>query len=280
MAGTQKYNMKFLLYNIRYATGHKNGYHLPLPYAGFFKKTESNLDKIVGFIDTIKPDVIGLIEVDSGSYRAGNYCQAHYIGNKLHYNHVVESKYGDNPIVQRVPVLNQQANALLTKKEIVRSRFIYFEEGIKRLVIQVELENIVIFIVHLSLKFRHRQQQLDQLHQLIKEVDKHVIVAGDFNTFWGNRELDLFLSATNLQNANLNNYPSHPSHSPHRQLDFILHSPELEAKNFHIPDVRFSDHSPLVCDIEIKNKRKHTLSGPRTVDPSASFGTQYAPMAA
>jgi len=248
--------MRFLLYNIRYATGHKNGYHLPLPYAGFFKNTENNLDRIVDFIDTIHPDIIGLIEVDSGSYRSGNYCQAHYIGNRLNYNHVVESKYGDNSFAQKLPVLKQQANALLTNREIVKSSFFYFEEGIKRLVIQVELEEIVIFVVHLSLKFRHRQQQLEQLHQLIKEVDKHVIVAGDFNTFWGNRELELFLSATKLKNANLNNYPSHPSHSPHRQLDFILHSPALEATNFYIPNVHFSDHSPLVCDFVVKTNRQ------------------------
>lgn len=240
--------MRFLLYNIRYATGHKNGYHLPLPYAGFFKNTEGHLDKIIGFIDTIKPDIIGLIEVDSGSYRAGKCCQAHYIGEKLRYNHVVQSKYRDNSIVQRVPVLKQQCNALLTNKEIISSHSFYFDEGIKRLVIQVELEDVMIFIVHLSLKFRHRQHQLQRLHGLIQKVDKHVIVAGDFNTFWGSRELELFLSATKLKNANLTNRPSHPSHSPHRQLDFILHSPGLKADNFNIPRIRLSDHSPLVCD--------------------------------
>jgi len=240
--------MRFLLYNIRYGTGHKKGYHVPVPYAGFFKKTEHNLDKIVTFIDSIKPDIIGLIEVDSGSYRAGKCCQAHYIANKLNYNHVVETKYGNNSIAHKVPVLKQQSNALLTNRKILDFRFIYFEEGIKRLVIQVELEDMVIFIVHLSLKFRHRQHQLERLHQLIRQIDKRVIVAGDFNTFWGSRELELFLSATNLQNANLSNMPSHPSHSPQRQLDFILHSPTLGANNFNIPDIHLSDHSPLVCD--------------------------------
>lgn len=240
--------MRFLLYNIRYATGHKKKYHLPVPYAGFFKKTENNLYRIVSFIDTIKPDIIGLIEVDSGSYRAGKHCQAHYIAGKLHYNHVVESKYSNNSLAKKVPVLKQQSNALLTNKDIVDSHFIYFEEGIKRLVIQVELEEVMIFLVHLSLKFRHRQHQLQKLHTLIKQVDKHVIVAGDFNTFWGSRELELFLGATNLQNANLTNKPSHPSHSPRRQLDFILHSPGLQAKNFNIPNIHLSDHFPLVCD--------------------------------
>jgi len=240
--------MRFLLYNIRYATGHKNKYHIPVPYAGFFKKTETNLDRIVGFIDTVKPDIIGLIEVDSGSYRAGRCCQAHYIGHKLHYDHVVESKYSDDSIAQKVPLLKQQSNALLTNKNILGSRFIYFDEGIKRLVIRVELEEMIIYIVHLSLKFRHRQNQLQKLTTLIRQVNKPVIVAGDFNTFWGSQELELFLDAANLQNANLANRPSHPSHSPQRQLDFILHSSELQVNDFHIPNIQFSDHSPLICD--------------------------------
>jgi len=242
------YRMRFLLYNIRYGTGHKNKYHLPVPYAGFFKKTEENLDQIVNFIKSAKPDVVALIEVDSGSYRAGKCCQADYIGQKLNFNHIVGTKYANGSIVQKVPVLKQQSNALLTNQEIVDFHFKYFDEGVKRLIIQAELKDVIIFIVHLSLKFRHRQHQLAHLQQLIKETDKHVIVAGDFNTFRGNRELELFLSATNLRNANLTNQPSHPSHSPHRQLDFILHSPGLRAENFKIPNIRLSDHAPLVCD--------------------------------
>jgi len=242
--------MKFLLYNIRYGTGHQNHYHLPLPYAGFFKKTDENLNRIVEFIGAIKPDIIGLIEVDSGSYRSGNCCQASTISSRLHYHHVVESKYRYDSIAQKVPVLNQQSNALLTNRNILDSRFIYFDEGIKRLVIQVELDDVVIYVVHLSLKYRHRQHQLQKLHQLIKQVDKPVIVAGDFNTFWGNGELKLFLGAAHLENANRRNRPSHPSHSPQRQLDFILHSPGLRVKNFSIPKIRLSDHAPLVCDFD------------------------------
>jgi len=145
-------------------------------------------------------------------------------------------------------VLKQQANALLTKQSVENYRFHYFEQGVKRLVIQTDLKAIAIFIVHLSLKYRHRQNQLEQLHLLTRETDKEVIIAGDFNTFWGSRELNLFLAATGLKNANLTNVPSHPSHAPLRQIDFILHSPGISIDNFYIPDVRLSDHSPLICD--------------------------------
>ncbi len=240
--------MRFLLYNIRYATGHGVGYHLPLPFSGFFRHTSNILTQIVEFIESVKPDIIALIEVDSGSYRSARCCQADIIARKLHQFHIVETKYANNSLASKVPVLNKQSNALLTSETIISHHFHYFDEGVKRLVIEVELPDIVVFIVHLSLKYRHRQQQLEHLHRLLKKNTKPMIVAGDFNTFGGGRELELFKAATGLQDANPMHHPSHPSHAPHRQLDFILHSPELEAVNFYIPDIRLSDHAPLICD--------------------------------
>lgn len=240
--------MRLLLYNIRYATGHKKGFHLPVPYAGFFKKTDVNLQRIIEFIRNVDPDIIGLVEVDSGSYRSSNVCQADLIARELGLNFVVETKYSNSSIVHRVPIIRQQSNALLSKTDILDCNFHYFSHGVKRLIIKAELDEVAIFIVHLSLKFRHRQNQLGQLYSLIQTTDKEIIIAGDFNTFWGNKELKLFLAATGLQNANTLGAPSHPSHAPHRQIDFILHSRGIRIDNFSIPDIQLSDHSPLICD--------------------------------
>jgi endonuclease/exonuclease/phosphatase family metal-dependent hydrolase len=240
--------MRLLFYNIRYGTGHKNGYHLPLPFAGFFKRTSVNLQRIINFIGSVNPDIVALVEVDSGSYRAGHFCQAQVIADRLGYNCIVESKYRNDSLAHKVPVLRQQCNALLTKQSIEDFHFHYFEQGVKRLVIETNLRTIAIFIVHLSLKYRHRQNQLEQLHALTRDIDRDIIIAGDFNTFWGSRELNLFLAATGLKNANVFNTPSHPSHAPMRQIDFILHSPGIRIDSFYIPQIRLSDHSPLVCD--------------------------------
>ena len=137
-------------------------------------------------------------------------------------------------MAHKVPVLNKQGNAVLTNRAIQNSRFHYFQEGVKRLVIEVELETFSVFLVHLSLKFRHRQYQLHDLHQIIAECKKPVIVAGDFNALWGDRELQLFLAATGLVSANLNGQSSYPSRFPKLQLDYIFHSPEiLQGLFFH-----------------------------------------------
>ncbi|HLF12734.1 MAG TPA: endonuclease/exonuclease/phosphatase family protein [Gammaproteobacteria bacterium] len=85
---------------------------------------------------------------------------------------------------------------------------------------------------------------------------KPVIIAGDFNTFWGEHEIYLFMKATKLRSANVSSLPSYPSRSPRKELDFVLYGTGINVTNFTIPAVKFSDHLPLVCDFEIDRTSK------------------------
>jgi len=252
--------MRFLLYNIRYAAGTGRRCHLPVPYSGYFKNTNGNLKKIVDFIASVNPDIIGLIEVDSGSFRSEKNNQAEAIAWELQHDHVYQSKYSASSVAQKLPLLNRQGNAILTNQEIVSQRFHYFHDGVKRLVIELELAEFSIFLVHLSIKFRHRQYQLQDLHSMIKNVQKPVIVAGDFNVLRGDRELQLFLAATGLKNANSNGQPSYPSRAPRRQLDYIFHTPHIRITNFQIPQIKLSDHKPLMCEFELVTEKSFHLA--------------------
>jgi len=46
--------------------------------------------------------------------------------------------------------------------------------------------------------------------------------------------------------------PSFPAKIPRVELDFILVSEGIEVTDFRVPDVRFSDHRPLVCDFHVR----------------------------
>ena len=244
--------MRFLLYNIRYGAGIGKQFHLPIPYSGYLKRTNGNLSHIVDFVKSVRPDIIGLLEVDSGSFRSEKSNQAETIARELKHYHIYRSKYSDTSVAQKIPVLNKQGNAILTNLEIESQKCHYFREGVKRLVLELELKEMTVFLVHLSLKYRHRQYQLQDLLEMIKVVKKPVIVAGDFNVLWGDRELALFLAASGLENANGQGYPSHPSRAPRRQLDYIFYSPEIRIEDFHIPQIKLSDHVPLICDFEVE----------------------------
>jgi endonuclease/exonuclease/phosphatase family metal-dependent hydrolase len=240
--------MRFLLYNICYGT-HKNQRKLPL--VGMLGRTRTHLAEIAAFIKSHDPDVVGLVEVDNGSYRSGRKNQAETIAEELGHFHSYCSKYGTTSRWQRIPIYNQQGNAFLAKDTIHNEKFHYFERGMKKLVMELELEHITFFLVHLALSYKTRQQQILHLYHMVKETNRPYIVAGDFNAFMGEKEIQLLLAASGMQNADKAMLPSYPSRNPVRHLDFILHSPDIRVNKFWMPQVQLSDHLPLVVDFDV-----------------------------
>lgn len=241
--------VRLLVYNMRYGTG---GRHFLLPWSGYLRRTSDTLQSIIDFVRAVDPDVMGLIEVDEGSFRSRRQNQAEQIARALGHYHTYRSKYAETSMARWLPVVSKQGNAFLSRDTITDARFHYFSEGAKRLVIELELEHVTLFLVHLALRFRIRHHQLNDLYRLVKDSRKPVVVAGDFNAFWGPREMQMFMAATGLTSANPTGRPSFPSWTPTRQLDFILHSPQILSKRFWMPAVTYSDHLPLLWDFELK----------------------------
>jgi endonuclease/exonuclease/phosphatase family metal-dependent hydrolase len=244
--------MRLLLYNIRYAVGSGASMHLPLPGAGFVLGNQTVLPDITTFIRSVDPDIVGLIEVDTGSVRSRKVNQAEKIGADLGMNTSYETKYGANSINKMLPIVRKQGNAFLAAERVHGERFHYFDTGIKRLIIELEMDDYAIFLVHLSLKYRHRHLQLRHLYDLIQQTEKPVLVAGDFNTFWGENEIYLFMKAAGLASANVDSVPTYPSRSPRKELDFVLYQDGIDVTGFEVQQIRLSDHLPLICDFELR----------------------------
>jgi len=225
--------------------------HMPLPGAGYVLGNQSVLPDITRFIQAVDPDIVGLIEIDTGSIRSRMVNQAEKIAADLGMNTSYETKYGEKSINQILPIVRKQGNAFMAAQRVHGETFHYFDTGIKRLIIELEMQEFAVFLVHLSLKYRHRHLQLRHLHDLIEKTEKPVIVAGDFNTFWGENEIYLFMRAAGLTSANVDSVPTYPSRAPRKELDFVLYQEGIKVDNFEIPDVRLSDHLPLICDFEV-----------------------------
>lgn len=224
---------------------------MPIPGAGYVLGNQAVLPRITHFIKSVDPDVVGLIEVDTGSIRSRSVNQAEKIAADLQMNTSYETKYGEKSINQILPIVRKQGNAFMAAPRVHGERFHYFDTGIKRLIIELEMDEFAVFLVHLSLKYRHRHLQLRHLYDLIQETAKPVVVAGDFNTFWGKNEIYLFMKAAGLTSANPDSIPTYPSRAPRKELDFILYQDGINVTAFEVPDVKLSDHLPLVCDFEL-----------------------------
>jgi len=243
--------MRLLLYNIRYAVGGGASMHMPLPGAGYVLGNRSVLPELTTFIKSVDPDIVGLIEIDTGSIRSRKVNQAEKIASDLSMNTSYETKYGSKSLNQLLPIVRKQGNAFMAAARVHGETFHYFDTGIKRLIIELEMQDFAVFLVHLSLKYRHRHLQLRHLYDLIEKTEKPVIVAGDFNTFWGENEIYLFKRAAGLKSANVDCIPTYPSRAPRKELDFILFQEGINVTHFEVPQVRYSDHLPLVCDFDV-----------------------------
>ena len=275
--------MRLLVYNIRYGAGIGRQFHFPFPYSGYLKPVNGNFEKIVQYIKTVNPDIIGLLETDLGSYRVEYRSQVERIADDLNHEAVCQGKYDIDSFISRVPLLSKQGNAVLTSRPIKRKRFHYVQDGVKRLIIEVEFADVTLFLVHLSLKYRHRQNQLIDLLSVVANCTKPVIVAGDFNAVRGQRELSMFLSASGLVSANESGTASWPSRAPVLELDYIFHSPNIRSKQFRIPRVRLSDHMPLLWDFEVDrlscpSLKKARIQAPGSWRPPAPEGSAVYPV--
>ena len=175
--------MKFLLYNIRYGTGK----YLNQPFKhirGYLGRSNWHIHKIGSLINKYKPDIVGLVEVDLGSFRMKSKNQAAVLARITRSNDVFQYKYEENSKYMKFPMVRKQGNALLSKGKIIRTKFHYLDNGMKKLIIEAETEKVVVFLVHLALGGKTRQKQIVQLYDLVKSTKKPVIVAGDFNAFW------------------------------------------------------------------------------------------------
>ena len=243
---------RVMVYNIAYASGAPCSYfeHI-LKVHRYLNRSNTNLLQISRFIKKTDADVIGLIEVDTGSISTAMINQADEIGKRTqHYSHYT-TKYGDTLSGKIIPILRKQGNAILTKNESSNGIYHYFPGGFKKLIIELEMGAYDFFLVHLALSKRVRKVQLRHLANLLSTRKKPVVIAGDFNVFKGEEELVEIQETLGLYNPNKNNIPTFPSWNPKYQLDFILCSKGIIVKDLRVPDVKLSDHLPVVLDFEV-----------------------------
>jgi endonuclease/exonuclease/phosphatase family metal-dependent hydrolase len=244
--------MKILLYNIAYATGSPSSYtDAVLKSHRALKSSKKHFQHLKKFILDNQPDLIGLIEIDQGSYRTHFSCQAEQISKSLNYQVHGANKYKHTLLKNFLPILRKQGNAILTNHKS-ESTFHFLKKGVKRLMIEVEFKEFNFFLVHLSLSLKVRRKQLKEISELLKErSQKPFIIAGDFNTFQGEEELKPLMKAFNLKNSNREKKPTFPSWAPEYQLDYILYSPGIIIHQFEVPTSDLSDHLPLLAEIEV-----------------------------
>ena len=245
--------MKFLVYNIAYGTGApRNRLDQVFGLHRYLHTENRPLERIIDCIEKCSPDVSGLLEVDHGSFRTGYQDQGELIARSLHQYACGAVKSAPGSISRKVPILRRQSNLFLTQERQLPCAFHYLTAGMKRLALEIEVDGVRFFLLHLSLRKSVRQRQLKTLSALLQGIKTLFLIGGDFNAFGGSGELNDFMNSLGLASANRENSPTFPSWHPEKQLDYILYSREIEPLRFQVGPTRASDHLPVMLEFKVR----------------------------
>ena len=255
--------VRLITYNIEYCEGIAGKWYQYLKFWKIFFPPKHLDERIVKALKKLKPDILALIEVDTGSLRARHKDEVRFLEEKLQYHDVVEAiKYplkGWLRLFHHVPILDKQANALISRYKISNVKYHLFREGTKRMVIEATMhfpKQVTLLVAHLALGGKARAQQIQELIYIVNYIHNPVILMGDFNTFHGEVEIQELLKKTHLKDKiglDKNSLPyTEPAWHPTRRLDYILTSRRIKVKKYSILPFHFSDHLPLMIEFTVK----------------------------
>jgi len=257
--------VRLICYNIEYCEGMEGLWYQYLEFWKTFFPPKKLDQKLVKELKKIKPDILTLIEVDIGSLRSRGKDEVRFIEQGLGLKSFVEKvKYplhGWRKLFHHLPILDKQANAIISKFKISKVKYHVFHEGTKRMVIEATIhvpKKITLLAAHLALGGETRAQQIQELVKIVNKIRNPVILMGDFNTFHGEEEIKDLLKKTHLKDKiglDKKSLPlTEPAWHPTRRLDYILTSPQIKVNKYSVLNFHFSDHLPLMIDFRVKRK--------------------------
>ncbi|HEX7342027.1 MAG TPA: endonuclease/exonuclease/phosphatase family protein [Rhodanobacteraceae bacterium] len=207
---------------------------------------QDNLDRLARLFGPF--DIIGLQEADAGSLRSGFRNQTRYLAEAAD---IPFWSYQPNRPIGR---LAHTANGLLSR--IPPAEVLDYPlpgripgRGVLLSTYTIGDDTLAVAIAHLSLGAQARARQFDFIAELLADYP-HAVLMGDLNTDAASAEMRRLFRRTRLQPPTRPT-PTFPSWHPHRALDHILVSVELELERVWTLDPAFSDHLPLAAEIRL-----------------------------
>lgn len=243
--------IKVLSYNIEFCASVNKGYwqYVTSFWKYLLPHKTTGLRQIATLINKENYDLCTFTEIDTASIRTWGMNYLKKLSNmtvlKHHHFYPVNGlKYvylRGNGILTKYPIIDHQ-NSIIT----------HFEEKRKLSSAKIDINGqiITVFTTQLSLGHHSRIEELKKIIHVIKNTQGPIILTGDFNTQNGD-ELKLIFENTLLQSVGTPE--TFPSWNPKRRIDYIFYSPEFEViQSFSIPDLKISDHLPIVAELKIK----------------------------
>ncbi len=223
------------------------GWRHVLPHA----ERQGNLDRIARLAANF--DLVGLQEVDAGSFRSGYINQVEYLARQAHF----PCWYSQTN--RNLGKLAQHSNGILSRFRpfaVEEHKLPGMIPGRGALVMRFGSEeaSLDVVIVHLALGQRTRLRQLDYIAELMGDF-QHAIVMGDFNCRSHSPEIERLCRRGDLCEP-IPDLHTFPSWRPQHNIDHILVSPTLTVKMAEVLNHPLSDHLPIVMEVGLPDELK------------------------
>jgi endonuclease/exonuclease/phosphatase family metal-dependent hydrolase len=203
----------------------------------------------------LKPDVVGLQEVDDRATRSGSVPEAERLGALLGMNHAF-GKFMDYQG-------GGYGMAILSRHPIVRSHSVELPKGNEprvALVVETRLpDSRVIAVINVHFDWVRddgfRFAQAETLAKFIDGLKMPFVLLGDFNDVPDSRTLALFRARAPEARKPAGQSFTFPSDAPEREIDYVFFSPAtmFAPREVRVIDERLaSDHRPLLAVLTVK----------------------------
>jgi endonuclease/exonuclease/phosphatase family metal-dependent hydrolase len=215
----------------------------------------SNLDAVAGIINSLKPDLVALQEVDNKTARANGLDLTAELSRRTSMQGVFGKAmdydgggYGE-AVLSRYPVLETKNNPLphSDKAEPRAALEIHIElpGGMKMAFAGTHLDH--------QRDQSNRMMQAGRIMELYENYDLPIVLAGDLNADPGSDPINLLRRQWSYA-AQDDPRPTIPSTKPARKIDYIMYKPKGRWK---VVEVRVidekvaSDHCPVFAVLEL-----------------------------
>lgn len=220
-------------------------YNIRFGFGSYGRPTISSISKL---ISSLNADIICLQEVDKTTLRSLFINQP----KKLQKELSMYLAYGET---EKVPP-GKTGKLILSKYPISKVENIPLSSAkYSRTALRVTLDTpkgkLDVINIHLGLSKEVRFDQLNEINKALFPDSTPTILAGDFN-ITDTSELEPLLSefidtAVETKQSHLNTFENKNKKA---RIDYVLVEKNLIPKYYSIPKVKYSDHYPIIVDIE------------------------------
>jgi endonuclease/exonuclease/phosphatase family metal-dependent hydrolase len=226
----------------------------------FARSRDGRLDlaQVARELDSWRPDVVLLQEVDRGRFRSGRVDQARRLGRRLGMevalglNRKVAPGASGNAILSRLPILERRNTRLPWRPGEIR-------RGLLRATVAVDGRPVDLFVTHLEpTSTRARRVQSRAVAERVLRSRRPVVLGGDLNTMPDRPPVEGIVRAGLVDAwavAGRGPGLTVPAGSPRRRIDYVFAGGAFRVRSAEVLLSLVSDHRPV--------RAKLTLLPPR-----------------